>query len=168
MVIFEGIMWTVQPADFFQICLLGRPGFVCNNPELGCKLEGTQLTSESSEMSKWKFHVLNRSYIFCLLNTMTIRNWSHWGAGMVVVKVDAGLKSCSTINSTIHWTTSARNATSLSLSFPFWNMDIIIKQPSGGCGKVKEAVSTECLLRRSLQESYFQYCYCSGWQFGLE
>lgn len=68
---------------------------------------------------------------------------------VVVKKGDAGFKSYSTTNSTIHWMTSASNAISLSLSFPICKMDIIIKQTSQGCGKVKEAVSTECLARVS-------------------
>lgn len=59
---------------------------------------------------------------------------------MVVIKVGAGFKFCSAINSTIHWMTSASNATCLRLSFPICKMDIIIKQSSQSYRKVKQTV----------------------------
>lgn len=67
------------------------------------------------------------------------------------MKVGAGLKFYSTIDSTIHWMTLASKAASLSLSFPLCKMDIIIKQSSRSCGKVTKAVSTKCMARVSSQ-----------------
>lgn len=67
------------------------------------------------------------------------------------MKVGAGFKFYSAINSTIHRMISPSNATCLSLSFPLCKMDIIIKQSSWDCGKVTEAVSTKCLVRVSPQ-----------------
>lgn len=66
---------------------------------------------------------------------------------MTVMKVGAGLKFYSAIDSTIHWMTLASKATCLSLSVPLCKMDIIIKLSSRSCGKVTKAVSTKCMAR---------------------
>lgn len=82
---------------------------------------------------------------------------------MIVAKVGTGLKSHSTINSSIHHMTSASKAACLSFRSLICKVGVRIKQISEGRVTVKEAVSRKCLARVSPQGgTACHYCDCPG------